>query len=185
MDMLFDLRPQHGISMATRRDLPPEVFRLAFLLMPEIDKIFGSSKLSPVGLFILMHINYSGKTYKDGRKVMLRDEMTTLLHQFFKYQPKDVSVIVGKFKENKYLEDIRLTKSEKKDLYGSESGRRDALALDEAGLAKINEFSGRVNELYNRLTSNMPDTAYYLFNKALNKFGAIALKKVHSTKQVT
>ena len=150
--------------------------------MPEVDKIFGACNLSPVGLFILMHMNYSGKTYKDGRKVMLRDEMTTLLHQFFKYQPKDVSIIVGEFKENKYLEDIRLTKSEKKDMYGSESGRRDALALDDAGLAKINEFSSRVNQLYHRLTSNMPDASYYLFNKVLNKFGTVALNKFHSTK---
>jgi len=150
--------------------------------MPEIDKIFGSCELSPVGLFILMHINYSGKTHKDGRKVMLRDEMTTLLHQFFKYQPKDVSIIVGEFKENKYLEVIRLTKSEKQALYGSESGRRDALALDEAGLAKINEFSSRINELYNQLTGDMPDTAYFLMNKALNKFGTVALNKLHSTK---
>lgn len=168
--------------MADKRELPHEIFELASTLLPEIDKIFSSCKLNPVDLFVLAHLKHSGRDYKEGQKVMLRDEMTVLLQEFFKYEPRDVSNIVGKFKENKYLEEIRLSKDEKKMLYGDESGRRDALALGRIGSAKIDEFNGRINELFGLLTGHMSDTKYFVFYTALRKFAGVALNKFHSTR---
>jgi hypothetical protein len=164
--------------MAQKRELPYEVFQLSSSLLPQLDSIFDACDVSPIDLFVLMHLKHSGKEIEDGRRIMLRDEMTDLLGKFFKYNDKAVSRLVTEFKEKRYVNELRITIEQKERFYGDGSGRRDALTLGEEGTNKINEFTEKINNLYIELTSNISDFNFGLLTRALKKFAVTAQRKV-------
>ncbi|MDQ3802337.1 MAG: hypothetical protein M3416_00555 [Acidobacteriota bacterium] len=163
-----------------KREFPYEVFRLASSLLPHLSNIFEECEISPMDLFVLSHIKHFGKDFDNGLKIFLRADMTDLLKRVFRESDSAIAKNINKLRDRDFLAGIRIRPDEKKKLFGKEGGRMLALVLREPGLAKIDEFSGKVGDLFIRLTLSMPAASFSTATKALEEFAEAAIKRVDS-----
>jgi hypothetical protein len=168
--------------MPKKRELPSSLFEIFPGLLPHLIKIFEKCQLTPTELFILSQIKHFGVEHK-GQRTFLGKHMNDILMELFRYSASQASKDIAKLIDRNLIVWIHLTQVEKKELYGDGSGKRWALALNEKGTQKIDEMKAEVNELYQKVTANVPGIILTPFSHALTPLTKTISKSLREPQQ--
>jgi DNA-binding MarR family transcriptional regulator len=159
------------------KQLPWQVFQLASSLLPYMTRAFEDAQLNPTELFVLSHLKHHGIQDADGRRLMLKNEMRQLLMKVG-YSSTRASTIITDL-HNKHLVDTNdLTEDERAKIFGSKTGFKPVVILEELGLSELDAFNARIDKTFASLTGGMSETKYKTLMLALTFFAKHASKKI-------
>ena len=122
--------------------LPEELFHAIAALVNRL--IYVSEEecgVEPIQLLILWHCRHFGKVHIDDETVILRQELTRMLKEKFRYTDGGISKLLAELQEEGFVVRTAITAKERMDLFGSHGDTR-VVILNANGKQKIEQFKG-------------------------------------------
>jgi hypothetical protein len=138
--------------METKPELPWGVFHVISTILARFIAIQEECKLTMPELYVLAFMKHSGRNHPNGKKIVLRGDITQLLGKVFNYSPKQVNIRVTKLRRLGCIKEYTLNPKEKKIIYGIDKGQMKSLILLSKGYKKIDEFTLKVHQVYLDIT---------------------------------
>src|SRR6185437_11050547 len=143
--------------MIEKPEISWDLFHVVSTLLTRFIAIDRDSGLKVQELSLLTHIKHFGKEYAPGgQRIILRQDATRILSSVFEYKDKQVFYALKNLIEVGCIREQDLTREEKTTLFGKPGGRLAAIIILPAGYQKIEEFTGRLHEVYLDLTAKVP-----------------------------
>jgi hypothetical protein len=136
------------------KDFPSELYRLIPALYPHFADILHSAKITGAELFALSYIKYRGKKLDGGHLALPVSELKAILVKVGEYGTSSgaAGFITNRLeKRSGLVKGFTLSHQERRDLFASATGYRDAVILTEAGLRKLEEINALVEDLYSQV----------------------------------
>lgn len=153
--------------MKRKGEISFEVYWVVFSILNYLDNIFEECEISPEQLLVLTYIKYRGKDYGRG-KLILRQEITKILKAIYRRQDAAISKIINDMLVRRLLGETTLSSDEKKQLFGTISGRKKALVLLTSGIKKTERVDDKINSLITQLTSDLSEFEYEQIKRVLS-----------------
>jgi hypothetical protein len=144
--------------------VPEELFHAIAVLMNRVIYIAEEEcRVRPIDLLVLWHIRHFGKVHTDDQTVMLRQELTRVLTQKFRFTDPGVSKLLADLQEHGFIVRAAVTGKERLELFGS-TGDTRVVILKTAGKQKIEDFKSQIRERAIRWLQRQPRATRLLVN---------------------
>src|SRR5438105_743110 len=130
--------PKKSKPGASGLRIPEEIFHAIAAIANRL--IYISEKechVEPITVLILWHTRHFGKPHK-GEPCILRQELTRMLKEKFRYTDADISKLLAKIQDDGFITRANVSSQERIDLFGG-SGGTQVVILNDRGNSKIEE----------------------------------------------
>ncbi len=141
--------------MENKLEMPWEIFQAISTILARFIRIRDECGLTMPELHVLAYIKEFGLDYPDGKRGVLRGEVTSLLKEVFDYSPKQVNNCVNKLRSKGCIRDYTFDPKKKKAIYDTDSGQMKALIILNKGYKKLDEFTLKAHQIYLDLTGQL------------------------------
>ena len=139
--------------------IPEEVFHAIATLVPRL--IYIAEKecgLEPIELLALWHVRHFGRPDAERNMTILRQELTRMLTQKFRFSDAAVSKMLAYLQEEGLVLRTTVSGKQRLELFGSEDGSKLVVVLTGRGNQQIDQFKNRLRRRWEAWLSRQTRT---------------------------
>lgn len=125
-----------------------EILHLISVFSVRFDTIFEKCELSALQMYVLAYIVSHGQTFGLNRKIVLRDHLTKILKRIFSCSDDLLTEQLTEMREDKFIDDLHITKEQKMGVFNTDKGRRRVLAIEKKGVKKVELLLAELRRLH-------------------------------------